>query len=492
MAAGFIPKYIEEYPLINLSTDDFLVIADEAVKRLDWKISFISETGIIAYKPMQIFSPGAEIRITIDNEKATLKSSSTGSEMVDMGRNKKLVLALIDILDEIKTTISTEELTSKYQIIKDNLVPDEDDILKLPPPTVSDQIAGFFSFFKPTKTYFITPILVNLNILIFILMVIKGVSFIEPDSQSLLNWGANFRPLTLDGQWWRLITNTFLHIGIIHLLLNMYALIYIGLLLEPYLGKLKFLSAYLLTGIAASVTSLWWHDLTISAGASGAIFGMYGVFLAMLTTDLIEKTARRAFLTSIGIFVAYNLINGVKGNIDNAAHIGGLLSGLIIGYSFTVSLKKPGDNGLSYAIIGSLTVITIIGSAMTFKNISNDLPIYQADMKRFSDIESMALEIYNLPKDTPKDKLLDEIKNRGIYYWNEDLELVKKDEKLKIPKPLLAQTGKLKEYCNLRLKCYQLIYKAIDEDTDKYKEQIETYNKQIQSIIDELKRVNSQ
>jgi rhomboid protease GluP len=110
-------------------------------------------------------------------------------------------------------------------------------------------------------------------------------------------------------------------------------LLYIGLLLEPYLGKTRFLTAYLISGIAASMTSLWWNDLTISAGASGAIFGMYGVFLALLSTNLLDKSVKKVLFTSIAVFAGYNILNGLKSNsgIDNAAHIGGLISGLIIG-----------------------------------------------------------------------------------------------------------------------------------------------------------------
>jgi rhomboid protease GluP len=137
-------------------------------------------------------------------------------------------------------------------------------------------------------------------------MAITGVNIISPDSESLVQWGANFRPLTLEGQAWRLLTNCFLHIGILHLLLNMYALLYIGVLLEPHLGRLRFAAFYILTCIIASTVSVSWHDLTVSAGASGAIFGMYGVFLALLSTNLIEKSARKALLASIGIFVVFN------------------------------------------------------------------------------------------------------------------------------------------------------------------------------------------
>jgi rhomboid protease GluP len=488
MAIGFIPKYIEEFPLNNLTSEQFLVIADETIKKLDWKVSHVSNAGIIAYTGNSIFSRNHEVRIIIEGETATLKSSSIGNEMIDWGRNKRNIKDLVNTFNELSQAFTVDELESKHSTISESFIPEENNLLKSAPASASEQLTGFLSVFKPTNGYFITPILVGLNILIFVLMALKGVSIIEPDNESLLNWGANFRPLTLEGQWWRLITNTFLHIGIFHLLLNMYALVYIGLLLEPYLGKIRFISAYLLTGLTASIVSLWWHDITISAGASGAIFGMYGVFLAMLTTDLIEKTARKALLTSIGVFVAYNLINGIKGGIDNAAHIGGLIGGLIIGYCFTFSLKKPDDKRLNYSIIGSLTVLTIIVCAFVYRSIPNDLANYEKEMKQFSSMESMALKVYSLPKDTPKSKLLYEIKDRGIYYWNEDLKIIGEVQKLQLPEALHTQADKLKRYCELRLKSYELLYKTVNEDSNQYQSQIDDYNKQIQGIIDELKK----
>src|SRR5690606_34795589 len=334
------------------------------------------------------------------------------------------------------------------------------------------QIKDFFSIFKPTQGFFITPILLDLNILIFILMAISGVNIMLPDNESLLNWGANFRPMTLEGEWWRLITNCFLHIGIFHLLMNMYALLYIGILLEPHLGRTRFISAYLLTGMTASIASLWWHDLTISAGASGAIFGMYGVFLAMLTTNLIEKTARKSLLTSIAVFVGYNLIYGLKGGIDNAAHIGGLLGGLIIGYALIPRLKKPDENKLKFGTIGLLTILILVSSFAVYKKLPNDIGTYDAKIKEFVSMEAMALEIYNLPPNTPNDKILYGIKDRGIYYWNENIKLLDSFKDLDLPLEIRTKNRLLKEYCELRIKSYELLYKAISEDTDQYRTQI--------------------
>lgn len=485
MAVGFTPKFIEEYPLDNLSATQFLVIAHESVNDLGWETSYISPTGIIAYTANGVFGWNAVIRITIENDTATVKSSSAGRELFDFGRNKKAVRSLFEAIDEFKSKLSVEDIDGKYLQLSANFPPADDDYLKLPPPGTAEQINGFLTIFKPQPGYFVTPVLVNLNILVFILMAIKGVDILSPTSADLLNWGANFKPLTLDGQWWRLLANVFLHIGILHLLLNMYALVYIGLLLEPHLGKLRFITAYLLTGLLASVTSLWWHENTVSAGASGAIFGMYGVFLAMLTTDLIEKSTRRALLTSIAVFVGYNLLNGLKSGVDAAAHIGGLASGLIIGYCFTLSLKKPADIRLKHSLIAILTVITLIASGWMYKTMPNDIGDYDKGIEMFTSNEAKALEVYNM-KDAPRQKLLTAIKN-GIGYWNEDIKILERLDKLDVPEQLKTRDKKLKQYLDLRIKSFAIMYKAVDENTDKYAADMNYYNREIQVIIDSMK-----
>ena len=98
----------------------------------------------------------------------------------------------------------------------------------------------------------------------------------------------------------------------------------------------------------------------------------------------------------------------------------------------------------------------------------------------------MALEVYSLPKNTPKNELLYGLKDRGIYYWNENIKLIDELEKLNLPDVIHQKNIELKKYCELRIKSYELIYKAVDEDTDKYKDQIENYDKQIETIIKEL------
>jgi rhomboid protease GluP len=352
--------------------------------------------------------------------------------------------------------------------------------------SISERITGYSFIFKPSPGYFITPIIMYMNIIIFIIMVITGVHVFEPENESLLNWGANFRPLTLDGEWWRLITNCFLHIGVIHLLMNMYALMYIGILLEPQIGKLRFSAAYLLAGVSASLTSLWWNDLTISAGASGAIFGMYGLFLALLLTKLIDKSTRKELLISISIFVIYNLVYGLKGGIDNAAHIGGLVSGLIIGFAFYPGLKKPEEPGLTYLAIALLTLVLAGTTYYSLGHISNDIAIYDQRMNEFVENESMALEVYKLPEDSPDELILNEIESKGLFYWNENVKLITELEQLNLPDEIHDRNKVLLEYCDLRIKSYELISKAISEGSDQYWDQLEDYNNQIEKIINDL------
>ena len=481
MAFGIPPKYTLQLPLDGFCAEQFLVLAIEAAKKLDWNIGAKSESGFIAYTRFSMSSWSEQVSVTIEAGNAELKSECAGNQVIDWGKNKRNIEDLTAALDELKASFNPAEMEQHIDGFK----------LELASQTVNQQpargkIKSVFSIFIPAQGYFVTPIIINLNIAVFILMVISGVDFMSPDNQSLLNWGANFRPLTMQGQWWRLLTNCFLHIGILHLLLNMYALIYIGLLLEPYLGKFRFIAAYLLTGLAASTASLWFHDQTISAGASGAIFGMYGVFLSLLTTNIIEKSARKTLLTSITVFVAYNLINGMKGGIDNAAHIGGLVCGFIIGYVYYPGLILPERMDLKVGSVAGISIAVCIVCFVLCSRIPNNIAAYDEKMKTFASMESMALEVYRMPKTTPKDSLLMEIKDRGLYYWNEDITLLRDIDKLDLPDMLHQRDAALIRYCKLRIKSYDLFYKAIDENSHNYKDSIDFYNKRVQAMIDSL------
>ena len=197
-----------------------------------------------------------------------------------------------------------------------------------------------FEYLIPREGFYITPILINLNLIIFLIMVFSGFGFISFKGEDLLECGANFRPFVTEGQYWRLLTSVFLHGGVMHLFSNMFGLYIVGIFLEPVLGKVKYFLIYLSTGILASLTSIWWHEATVSVGASGAIFGLYGLFISLLLLKVFPTHLSKVFLTFTIIFVGYNLLMGLMGGIDNAAHIGGLLSGCIIGCIISSRLRE--------------------------------------------------------------------------------------------------------------------------------------------------------
>lgn len=211
---------------------------------------------------------------------------------------------------------------------------------------VSDsEFKDMLNLMKPTDSFFITPILIQLNVLVFLIMVLAGLGFINFKGEDLFNWGANFKPATTDGEWWRLLTSMFLHGGLMHIVANMYGLFFIGIFLEPILGRKKYLTSYLMSGIVASCASICWNDATISVGASGAIFGLYGLFLVLLIMKLFPIDFSKSFLTSTSIFIGFNLLMGFASNgIDNAAHLGGMFCGMLFGFILYPALKNQLNN----------------------------------------------------------------------------------------------------------------------------------------------------
>lgn len=201
-----------------------------------------------------------------------------------------------------------------------------------------------FSFKKPIVTYS----LIFICILVFILMYVLGNG--STDSYTLLVFGANVDTLTKNGDYYRLFTSMFLHIGILHLLCNMYSLYIIGKEVENVFGKVKYLIIYLLSGIAGSILSLAFNHNTICAGASGAIFGLLG---ALLYFGYYYRTYLGATLTrSIIPVIVLNLIIGfTSSGIDNAAHIGGLVGGILIAMAVGVPDKSNNNNKINGIVL---------------------------------------------------------------------------------------------------------------------------------------------
>ncbi|MFZ4655795.1 MAG: rhomboid family intramembrane serine protease [Caldilineaceae bacterium] len=204
----------------------------------------------------------------------------------------------------------------------------------------NDETVAFLQqLFQRTPTIFITQLLIGLNILIWVLMVFSGAGIMGEDLVVFVHWGANYAPFTTNGEWWRLFTSIFLHFGIIHLGFNMFALYQIGPILERIYGNLGYLLIYLAAAITGGLASLLFYTPPIvSAGASGAIFGLYGALLGYLLCRkhcvprpiLIALRNNALWVVSIAFLIGLSDIQ-----IDNAAHLGGLVGGFCFGIYYT-------------------------------------------------------------------------------------------------------------------------------------------------------------
>jgi rhomboid protease GluP len=200
-------------------------------------------------------------------------------------------------------------------------------------------LLDYLLFFKPRPGFVVTPVIIDINFIVFFLMAIAGLGFNEFNAADLLTWGGNYRPYTMSGQWWRLITSVFLHGGVRHVGMNMVFLLVIGLFLEPMMGSGRYLLAYLFTGIAAGVGSMLWYS-AVSVGASGAIFGLIGVFVSLLISPVISWSATKIVIGIVVVFIVYYYLYGFASGIDNVAHIVGFLSGVFVGYLFYPAVKQ--------------------------------------------------------------------------------------------------------------------------------------------------------
>jgi membrane associated rhomboid family serine protease len=236
-------------------------------------------------------------------------------------------------------TVNPDEARALAQLLPDTKTQRFEPVLK--------ERAEFDSVLSTlTPQAHMTTALIGANTLMFLVGVMLGGGVMIPNPDALIKLGTDFTPYTLDGQWWRLLTSTFIHFGLLHVALNMWALYMFGRMTERIFGSIRFLAIYLLSGIAASVASLLWHPVVNGAGASGAIFGVLGALLAFFVKKGggAPPSVVRNLRTSTLVFVAYSLLNGARHfGIDNAAHIGGLCSGFVLGYILSRPLAADRD-----------------------------------------------------------------------------------------------------------------------------------------------------
>jgi rhomboid protease GluP len=209
----------------------------------------------------------------------------------------------------------------------------------------------------------VTTALVGMNVAAFVAMTATGISPLAPTAAQLVRWGANWGPLSLGLQPWRILSSNYVHAGIIHIGLNMWCLWNLGFLAERIFDPWMYVLTYTACGLAGSIASLWLHPMVPGVGASGAIFGVAGALIAALYLGHlpIAPGAMRSTLRSLVAFAGYNLFFGaVTPAIDNSAHIGGLVCGLAIGAFLAKHLMAPPEVRKTWRGITFIAVTAIL------------------------------------------------------------------------------------------------------------------------------------
>lgn len=295
-----------------------------------------------------------------------------------------------------------------------------------------------------TPRVLVTPAIVALNAVVFVLMVFSSGELLSPDSDTMIAWGSNLGSSTLDGQWWRLLTCTFIHFGIIHVGFNMWILRDAGHLVERLVGNVGFLVLYVLSGLFGSLASVYYNPHVNSAGASGAVFGVFGALMGfiILRGDSVPKTVLSRLRSSGLTFVAINLAIGFSIRwIDNAAHIGGLVAGFVCG----VLMSHPLDRATktSRAMRNLLTAAVGAGALLAAVQFAPEPPIdVDVAQQEVLDTYNEALSRLNSGKIT-SDEFADIVNSKVLPSWRNVWQVV--DGMRDIPpkrKQLLKQFAK--------------------------------------------------
>lgn len=417
----------------NIASPELIAASLSILRNEGWEIIDYTDSSLKVTKK------------TFDEQKAELILSVSKTEVFIESRSDLTEQANKFIVDELTEQlikmVSSPSFDREINALKNDffmnspMQMDEDMHSDTPKKSI---LKSVFSFHKNLR---VTPFIILLNIFILVAMVFAGNSPMLPEATSILKWGGVNRSLVLNGDWWRLLTSCFLHYGIIHLAFNMWALYSIGLFLERMIGSWRFAFAYLLAGLAGGLNSIVWHNYGAGAGASGAIFGMFGLFLALLTTNLLDKGYRTAMLRNVVPMILFNLLIGTAGQIDNAAHLGGLFAGLICGYLFAWHFKNPKNWIINFTSILIPLSLFIFSCFLVKAKLPDPYSSYEKIMLSITNLEKKALESESQTGNNT---------NKSIALWDQAIVQIKQANALELNDNLGVRNERLLFYLQKR------------------------------------------
>lgn len=331
--------------------------------------------------------------------------------------------------------------------------------------------------------------LICINIIVYLLMMQNGRDLFLINPDTTISWGSSVGLLVLEGEWTRLFTAMFIHFDLHHIFANMLVLFYAGRMAERAYGNLSFLWIYIFSGVCGSLLSLAWNPLVNSAGASGAVFGVLGALSVFMLNpkNLIPKDTIFLYGSCTVGFTAYCLYSGWSNiKIDQAAHIGGLLTGIIMGIILTntIHFKKRVKPFINRILLCSIVSFLIAGTLIYFafhpnKNVLEEKSFIQA-IKKFEVDEKKAVNDINLlykkiqRKEINDTQVINELENKITPQW-EDLYYTLVTPQLQTQSKRYAMQQSLVKYVDTRLKAYSLLTDGIrTNNTKAIKQAIET------------------
>jgi rhomboid protease GluP len=302
----------------------------------------------------------------------------------------------------------------------------------------------------------VTLLLIIANVLVFAAMALYQQNLWfnrDQDFYFMLVTGANFNPYTVGGEYWRLFTSMFMHWGVVHLVVNMYALYGIGRVLEPFLGSLRFLVFFLITGVTAGLASLYFNVYVVSAGASGAIFGLYGyLFMQQVLANFRNLNVIKGIALNFVVFVVVNYAIAQQLNVDNAAHIGGFVAGVLLCLLNYFGFLVPLWQQALVAVALPFAVLFVPKGQLRYYEAFNQLAVAEARL----------LDVYD--QMLTDDQRADSLRNGVLPKFDSALDRL--STLGKIPARIAPDTALLRQYTKLRKK--EIDYRLLGIENETY------------------------
>ena len=480
MAFGWKTQYEKRIPSEGLNNWEILSIIQQACRELEWEYLVVDENKFTATTPTHWTLSEEIIKIAIENEEIIFRSRSESLELYEAGRNQKNIEEhLLPKYRKIKEQWKSDQLQHAANALRDETLKQ----LKSGNRVTGEKIS--FGWKDHGMTFF----LIAVHVAVFLAMMLQGVDVLNPSVRDIVRWGGNVKSNVTGGDWWRLISNVFVHIGILPLLVNLVGLYFIGLMVEAILGKLKLLISYLTTGVLSSLVSIVLVPEGVSSGAVGAIFGQYGVLLAFITTPYVNKKFSPWWAFGAVAYAVFNIVVGFRGGNDNAAMMGGFFAGLATGYLFYFfhfkrNLARAGGTRISIEVLLLTTLIVYFYLRVHGRN---DSLRFEREVMKLNQIEVKAMaQMQHLQSAQSNNDAVHVLRDSALPQWRHFQDEIMKTDSYNLSREYRRKRKLLNEYAGLRVHQTELIYKSINEGTDKYNGEIDEVSDRIEKIIDQL------